>query len=368
MSFETEGRSEYQFLESVATAEMSLKNFIALKPQERVLFVIDSKTHAETLRILKESVRRIGCQYQEILVDKRVERDDIKKQLAQVEVVMNLLGENPTKSTSHIYDDIKDYNNRMLVIFDIGPGMFAKDGALSEDRLELEERLNRMETLLKDAVGFRISSRYGTDLQVGLRPFKDRRWIKDAGIIDQPGKWDNLPGGEIFTTPDEGKANGILVLPALDTGISPKQGVDKLIRLTIKDGVITNVVGGKSAERLRRYLERSAKEQITEEDNPWNVFRIAEISFGANSKARYFGDAPDIKTLEAERRFGTMHLAFGDSKHGEEGAEGFEKAVSHLDFVLPRAGLTVEMFKDENDFRKKKNGTKIINDGSVNYY
>ncbi|MFA4941584.1 MAG: hypothetical protein WC582_03245, partial [Patescibacteria group bacterium] len=89
-------------------------------------------------------------------------------------------------------------------------------------------------------------------------------------------------------------------------------------------------------------------------------------------KARYTvreetPEAPATPTLEVEKRFGTMHLAFGDSKHGEEGVEGLEEAVSHLDFVLPRTALTVEMFRNEDDFRKGKNGKKIFNNGGVNF-
>lgn len=371
--FEVEGadprEAEHQFLERIATAEASLKDFVAIKPGEKVLLITDSKTHPETLRILKKAIERIGCHYEEFFVNKKTKNEDIEESLKKSEVVINVLGVFTSEVAYDVFDNIIKHGNRMLAIYDASPDIFAKDGALSEDKQELEERLNRMEALLKDAVGFRVTSHYGTDLRVGLRPFKERRWVKDAGIIDKPGQWDNLPGGEIFTTPDEGNVDGVLVLPALDTEVSDRQGVDELIRLTIRDGVITNIAGGKSATKLRKYLEKMAKEQITKEkDNPWNVFRIAEISFGANKKARYFGDAPHVPTIEAEKRFGTMHLAFGDTKHGEEGAEGFEEAVSHLDFVLPRAGLTVEMFKDERDFKKGKNSTRIINDGGVNFY
>ena len=122
-------------------------------------------------------------------------------------------------------------------------------------------------------------------------------------------------------------------------------------------------------------LAKSSKESAKEGKSPWDAYRIAEIGFGANSKARSTVadsdqpyDYPGISVVEAEKRLGTIHLAFGDAKHGEEGVEGFHGAESHYDFVIPRNSLTVEMFNSESDFENKKNGRKIINDGTINYF
>lgn len=363
---------EAELAELSRNAETALRDFIAIIPEEKVLFTIDSGTNRQTLKILREAVERIGAAQSELMIDSRVRKSDVNKLLPEVNVIINLEGGN-NKATRDVYEDIKKYGNRMLALFDADPTLFASDGPLSENRQEMEERLNHMEAVLKDASGFHITSTYGTDLKVGMRPFGDRRWAKDPGIINQPGQWDNLPGGEIYTTPQDNGANGVLVLSSFDTDVSAKQGVDELVRLTIEDGVITNISGGKSADKLRKHMEKSAREQITDEgENPWSVFRIAEIAFGANSKARYTVREDDSKgpatpTVEAEKRFGTMHLAFGSAKHGEEGVEGYEDAVSHLDFVLPRAGLTVEMFSRADDFKKGKNGRKLINNGGVNF-
>lgn len=357
--------------ELIKNAESALRDFVVVKPEERALFLTDSKTNPETLKILKQAIDKIGSQWQEILIDDNTQREDINNLLKEVEVVINVIGEGH-EASGEVYDDIEEYGNRMVALYEAEPDIFSENGALSENFQELQERLNKMEAVLKEAVGFHITSRYGTDLKVGLPSFHSRRWAKENGLIDQPGQWDNLPSGEVYTTPQENNVNGILVLPALETDISSEQGVDELVHLTIRDGVITNIAGGESAEKMRKYLEEKAGKQIKEGDNVWNVFRISEIGFGANSKARYIvkeedPGAPATPTVEAEKRFGTMHLAFGDSKHGEEGVEGLEEAVSHLDFVLPRTALTVEMFRNEKDFRKGKNGRKIFNNGGVNF-
>ncbi|MCX6796082.1 MAG: hypothetical protein NTW06_01135 [Candidatus Falkowbacteria bacterium] len=62
-----------------------------------------------------------------------------------------------------------------------------------------------------------------------------------------------------------------------------------------------------------------------------------------------------------------MHIAFGSAGHGEEEANGFHQDVdAHHDFVLPRHGLTVEMFTSEKDYDTKKNGRRIISEGGFN--
>jgi leucyl aminopeptidase (aminopeptidase T) len=304
--------------------------------------------------------------------DEKQSPEDIHKQIEEKKVLINLLADHHT-ITHDLYSNVADTQSRMLALFDTEPELFSNDSALSENLEEMKERMGKMEQILKEAAGFHITSSYGTDLKIGMRPFKDRRWFKETGEISQAGQWDNLPAGEVFTTPDESNAEGILVLPALDTEVSDEQGVDELIRLTIKQGKIVEIQGGKSAEKLRAYLTARAEEEVkVGSQNPWNVLRIAEIAFGANSKARYLireeePDKPAVTTVEAEKKFGTMHLAFGGAKHGEEGVDGYEEAVSHLDFVLPRNGLTVEMFTSDQNFKNGKNGRKIFDNGNVNF-
>ncbi|PIQ92325.1 MAG: hypothetical protein COV69_02885 [Parcubacteria group bacterium CG11_big_fil_rev_8_21_14_0_20_39_14] len=166
--------------------------------------------------------------------------------------------------------------------------------------------------------------------------------------------------------------NGILVLPAVDSEIVKEQGVDELVWIKIKNGRITSIQGGKSAEKLRKKLDEAALKEYKEQKDPLNVYQCAELGFGANSKARSRVADPEqpynfpgVSTVEAEKRLGTIHIAFGDTKHGEEGAEGFIEAGVHYDFVIPRNGLTVEMFENEEDFEKKKNGRRIISDGGL---
>ena len=66
---------------------------------------------------------------------------------------------------------------------------------LKVDRLSIKV----IETVSK-AKQIRAKTAAGTDLVADLNP--NYRWVKTSGIISTE-KWGNLPGGEVFTTPEK---------------------------------------------------------------------------------------------------------------------------------------------------------------------
>ena len=127
---------------------------------------------------------------------------------------------------------------------------------------------------------------------------------------------------------------------------------------------------GKIVEVNNEIRDKEIILELLTEKNPKSVVQCAEIAFGANSKAGTIANPEgnwreeDNPLTEKEKRWGTMHIAFGNSKHGA--AEGHTESNVHLDFVIPRNGLTVEKFTSEKDYEKQKNGVKLINQGSWN--
>lgn len=375
-----ESKEQEKHLERIEMATMALRDYLALKPDERVLIIEDADSKAELVSIMKEALTNKRVNFETFFLDDNKTKEQLHDKLKDRKVILDTSQLMDThKSTFDLYEnDLNTYRARLIAFCDLGETAFDKDGAMVENMAEMNERMNKMEAELSKAKGFHITSIYGTDLYIGIRPWGDRSWSKVNGVVAKDGKWDNWPGGEIFTTPDEGNVNGILVVPS-DSSIENKQGVDELVRLTIKNGCIVEIQGGRSARILREQLEKDAKKwtkgKENKDKNPWDSFRMAEIAFGANSKAKDTVANPGksykrhaTSVVEAEKRLGTMHIAFGSAKHGEEEADGIESAQNHYDFVLPRHGLTVEMFTNEDDFRSKKsnNTQKIINGGSFN--
>jgi len=347
--------------------------FLNLKEKEKFLFITDNDpyyTDREFIDLLKQGLAARQIEFSEFTADdEKTKQRDLFKAVEGYDVVWNSWGMEETKIN---FDKMTETINKKGGRMAFCPGLKAKNldngGVLAEDKEELNHRLGKMEAKLKNVAGFKITSVYGTNLTVKMKP-GERRWFKENGEL-KPGTWGNLPGGEIFTTPDEEEVNGILVLPVLTEEISKHQGVDEFVKLTIRGGKIAKIDGGESAKKLREYLQDCSKD----EKNPLSVIQIAEIAFGANSKAsqvvsKEAGNYKDIcnPIVEAEKRLGTMHVAFGSSKHGEKGTEGHNNADAHLDFVLPRNGLTVKAFYNREDFKKGKNGERLIDEGRWNF-
>ncbi|MBI2356389.1 MAG: aminopeptidase [Candidatus Doudnabacteria bacterium] len=358
--------------ERVNKAKNLFRDFVGIKPDERVLFLTDKDPHntdRELIAVLQAAVVEMGNQFSELEATGKLSQRKLFEAVSNHQIIWNSWGMADTKIDFYdLADHVEEIDARMTYSPGLKVHALDKDGSLTESKADLDYRLAKMEQRLRDVQGMNIKTTYGTDLTLSFKQ-GERRWIKDAGDIG-PGDWDNFPGGEIYTTPDEESVNGVLVLPILQDEVTLDQGVDEFVRLNIRNGKIATIDGGKSADKLRTYLEGHSSQDA----HVTSIITIAEVGFGANSKARFGVTNPEGRyadpagsTVEAEKRLGTMHLAFGSSKHGVPGSEGHTESIEHLDFVIPRNGLTVTVFKTPDDFAKGKNGERLIVDGGWNF-
>lgn len=364
---------EHLYSERLKNADCFLRDFMGVKEDERVLFLNHKdpgSTDSRLIGILKDALDRRGITYHEFVADLETETQEVVALLDAYPVVWSSCNWDETKIDFYeVVEALEDKQGRMEDAAGLTADALNNDGMLSESLEILHDRLKRMGERLRESVGFHVRSTYGTDILIALRPHHDRRWAWVTGEVD-PGEWDN-PGAEIFTTPDETGVNGVLMLPVLQDEITREQGVDDFVQVIFHDGQIIKIDGGKSAEKLRAYLEKMS----IHEENPKSVAQCSEIAFGGSVYARskvsdeYAAYThPGISVLEAEKRLGTMHVAIGSAKHGIEGSEGFTESNVHVDFVIPRSGLTVTAFYSQNDLGKRRNGQRLINDGSWNFF
>jgi len=151
----------------------------------------------------------------------------------------------------------------------------------------------------------KIITKKGTNIEFDL---KGRKWISDYGICTKKGAFGNLPVGEIFIAPLEGKTEGVILSDA-----NINKGNTEDIRIKIKDGFIQNIKGGKIANQFERLLKNKLYKNV------------AELGIGTNYKARITGNV-----LEDEKAIGTCHIAFGNNSH----FGGKIDVPFHRDFVV----------------------------------
>ena len=160
---------------------------------------------------------------------------------------------------------------------------------------------------LKDADDVIIENAAGTRIEFSV---KGRKWDNDNGDISHKGKYGNLPAGECYTCPVEETFTGKLVISLID---------DKLGRgeMEFKQG------------RLVRWKGKGIEAIIKNIGTDETGFIIGEFGVGTNKGARI---CPNM--LEAEKAFGTVHFAIGDSY-----GIGKNKSKHHYDALVDKVTI-----------------------------
>jgi len=218
-----------------------------------------------------------------------------------------------------------DAGTRIATMPTITEEMMGK-GGMTADFKEVRKAVGKAH---RKALKFKevdVRTKLGTALHL---KFGRRKWIEDTGLLHRRGDFGNLPAGELFIAPMEGKTNGTLVVDGSFGGIGK---LDRPIRIKIEDGIAEKITGGKSAKKLRDILKKHEKLL----DDPRLAYNIAEFGIGLNPKAKIIGNP-----LEDEKAIGTIHVALGDnSTFG-----GKVRAGIHMDGIVnsPNVGTDERM-------------------------
>lgn len=167
----------------------------------------------------------------------------------------------------------------------------------------------------------------GTDI---LLDISTRSGHASKGLFHAKGESGNLPTGEAYIAPLEGKSNGVFVVDGSMAGIGMIKG--KPIRIEVKDGYAVNVSGGTQAKKLNNILSKY----------DMMARNIAEFGIGTNDRAKLSG-----LLLEDEKVMGTIHIAIGDNKS----MGGNVNVPIHLDGVVKKPTV----FFDGNMIMKSGN-------------
>ncbi|HVM35319.1 MAG TPA: aminopeptidase [Actinomycetota bacterium] len=196
---------------------------------------------------------------------------------------------------------------------------------MSADYGAVKRRSQAVAALLDSGREVRITSAAGTDLTLAI---EGREGIADDGDLGAPGAFGNLPAGEGFIAPLEGRSHGRLVV---DGTIWPIGRLDEPLAITIEDGYAVDF-DGPAAGRFRAVVEPHGKE----------AFAVAELGIGTNEAATLTGNV-----LEDEKILGTIHVAFGDN----HSFGGTIRVSSHQDGIVVSPTLRID-------------GTTVVEDGS----
>ncbi len=179
------------------------------------------------------------------------------------------------------------------------------NGAMKADYTRVEkETLEQAEKLTK-ASNVTIFTAEFYKLTI---PIASRKGIPSTGVFRSKAASGNLPSGEAYIAPLEGKANGEILITGSIAGIGL---IKEPVLLTIENGRLMNATGEQGKELLKILGEGNGR-------------MLAELGIGTNYEARIIG-----RILEDEKAYNTIHIAFG-SNHTFGGTI---KADVHIDCV-----------------------------------
>lgn len=189
---------------------------------------------------------------------------------------------------------------------------------LSADYYKIAERSRKIADILHEGNIVRITTDLGTDIALSI---DGRAGFADTGLNHNPGDFSNLPAGEGYISPVEGKSVGVIVFDGSMAGVGKLR--DEIIKVEVVDGFASRIDGADGARKLLSIMKPLGN----------LAFNLAELGIGTNDKAQITGSV-----LEDEKAMGTVHIAFGDNKS----MGGVVKVASHLDGVIMNPSVFVD--------------------------
>jgi len=209
----------------------------------------------------------------------------------------------------------------------------------------LQKTTTKVADVMMSAREVDVKNALGTDITFGI---EGRKPMTDDGDFKTPGKGGNLPCGEVFISPALGTANGTIVFDGSIT-LERTLIIKEPVKVTIREGFVTEVDGGKEARKLEAYVRKAEKNpskmakkgelaQEKAEEYTRNARNIGEFGVGLNPRAKIVGNV-----LEDEKVLSTVHFAIG-SNYDQDAL-----ALIHSDGIVKNPTVTV----DEKPLMKK---------------
>jgi aminopeptidase len=281
-------------------AHNAIHTCLRLSPEERITVITDRET-LDIAAALVAEIEGVGSDHSLFVLEDYAPRplggmprpilEDLERSQVSIFAAQALQGE--LGSRIAMTDVINRKRLRHAHMVNISRQIMLE--GMRADFLEVDRLSSWLIAKARPAREIRVTSKGGTDLVATFAPHL--KWVKTSGIIT-PDKWGNLPGGEIFTAPDD--VNGRFVVDGVvGDYLCRKYGDIKATPLTIdiRDNRIARLAcdNGELLEEFRRYTS-------TDE----NSDRVGEFAIGTNIAIE------DVcgNILQDEKIPG-VHIAFG---------------------------------------------------------
>jgi leucyl aminopeptidase (aminopeptidase T) len=296
-------------------AKIAVEKCMGVRPREIVLVVTDP-ARMKIAEALVEASEKVGAETMLMCMRARTRHgEEPPKPVERAMLSSDVVLAPTTYSLTHTQARLRSCRAgaRVATMPMITEEMMYR-GAMLADYQKVSRLTHRVADLLDSASQVELNTPAGTDLILDIT---GRMTISDTGIFHNRGDFGNLPAGEAFIAPIEGKARGRVVVDG--------SMVDTLwgtIEIKVENGRAVRI-SGRPANRLIKILKDAGPK----------AYNLAEFGIGTNPKARLMGNV-----LEDEKVLGTCHVAFGDnSTFG-----GKVQAGIHVDGILLKPTIKLD--------------------------
>ena len=224
--------------------------------------------------------------------------------------------------------EVRAAGTRVLMVVDHPDNLRAQMSthAVKQATLYSRDRIARAKSM-------RITNAAGTDLRVRTGEYPS---LCQYGFADEPGHFDHWGAGHCYTFPNEGSANGTVVIQPGDIIVLPyNRYVVDPIRIEVRDGFIRKIEGGLDARLMNHWLESNRR---SGDDTDGHA--ISHLGWGTNPYARWDciaidGDDPEHSNGGTRGFAGNFLFSTGPNSQGG----GSRHTTGHYD--VPMKDCTV---------------------------
>lgn len=177
---------------------------------------------------------------------------------------------------------------------------------------------------------FRATSKAGTDFRCTLGQYPV---LTQYGLADNPGRWDHWPSCFSARWPDEGSAEGTIVIDEGDIILPFKHYARDQVRVTIEKGYITDIAGRYEAEFMRRFMDSF---------NDPRAYAMAHVGWGLEKRAHWtvLGLYDPQSQLGMDARSFAGNFLWSSGPNTEAG--GDRDVPCHLDIPLRNCSVSLD--------------------------
>jgi leucyl aminopeptidase (aminopeptidase T) len=313
-------------IDAIKSAELLVNKLLSIKPGEEVVIVGDPETDIEMMQALAGVVQSVGAEYTVAIMPTRPTENSlsmtkfIDKGLEAADVFIGMTAASGAACYSEVLRKLRNETGlRKCSMVLRNLDIWTKGGATA-DYDELMAVGIRLRNVWAKGKEIYLSSPKGTELKAKLGqapPFIE------AGFATEPGTSSAFSDGEVSLGPNQGTAEGVVVI---DGPIAHIGQPASPLRLEFQKGRLVKMSGDeKAAKQLQEIIDA-----VKDADN------FAEVGIGINPNCRQTGEFEEEK-----KRLGNVHIAIGKNT----GAYGGTIAADiHLDMVFYNG--TVKTDKD----------------------